>query len=324
MEKQCKLVNSAIGAQLSKVEEYLFQTLSSQGIEAHVNAMCMHVVRAGGKRLRPSLALAAAYALGNLSIAEEDIIKFAAATELLHTATLIHDDVIDVADVRRGNPTLNATDGNHAAVLAGDYMFTRCFFALQNLPDLFKISSEAVTALVSGELAQLEKVGDLNLSIADYEQTIYCKTGALFVLATTGIAIHTKQDPQIIDALKIYGTKLGIGFQVVDDILDYTSDSHHLGKTVGEDLTDGRITLPLIFCRDELKGTDLENFKNSVENCDLKKVLEFLDKTNAQERCHNFARKAAQEAILALKVLPPSSYRELLESFAYKAIERTN
>ena len=138
MEKQCKLVNSAIGAQLSKVEEYLFQTLSSQGIEAHVNAMCMHVVRAGGKRLRPSLALAAAYALGNLSIAEEDIIKFAAATELLHTATLIHDDVIDVADVRRGNPTLNATDGNHAAVLAGDYMFTRCFFALQNLPDLLK------------------------------------------------------------------------------------------------------------------------------------------------------------------------------------------
>lgn len=309
---------------LKEVEEYLFKTLSGNKVEEHVNSLCMHVVRAGGKRLRPRLAIAAAYAL-NTQIDPKFIVTFAAAIELLHTATLIHDDVIDHAEVRRGQSTINATDGNHVAVLAGDYIFTRSFIALQQLNSmtLFASVNATVTALVAGELEQLEKEGDINISLDDYEYTIYCKTGALFELAVNGMAIYTKQPQNIIDALNTYGKKLGIGFQVVDDMLDYSSSSEHLGKTVGEDLNDGRITLPLIITYKELKGEDKNAFKAAVEQKELEIVLSFIDKAKALGKCQKYAQNAILEAKEALKELPDSPYKEMLTNLADKAIMRS-
>lgn len=309
---------------LNEVEKYLFTTLSGHKIEEHVNSLCMHVVRSGGKRLRPRLALTAALAL-NANIKPEHMIEFAAAIEILHTATLIHDDVIDKAEVRRGESTINATDGNHVAVLAGDYMFTRCFLALQSLGSmkLFGAVNNAVSALVSGELKQLEKVGDLDLSFDDYENTIYCKTGALFEVAVTGLAVYTSQKAEIIEALALYGKKLGIGFQVVDDMLDYSSNSEHLGKTVGEDLADGRITLPLIIAYKSLEGARKEEFKNAVAQNNLDAVLRFIADTNALAQCKNYADKAIAEAQQALAVLPDTPYRQVLCDLASKAVNRS-
>ena len=185
-----------LNASLKKVEALLTATYTDHPIESHVNAMCMHVISAGGKRMRPRLVLLSALALPNFN-AENDldnICHIAAAIELLHTATLVHDDVIDKAPLRRGQPTLNETDGNHAAVLAGDYLFTRCFDLLQK-PRNFDIITEisrTLRQLVVGELYQLEHEGDVNLSLDTYYETIYHKTGVLFELAASSPAITLK------------------------------------------------------------------------------------------------------------------------------------
>lgn len=320
MDKHTKVLENS----LQKVENYLFNTLSGHKVEEHVNSMCMHVVRSGGKRIRPRLVLASAYAL-DIGIDENHAVEFAAAIELLHTATLIHDDVIDHAQLRRGQSTLNATYGNHVAVLAGDYMFTRCFLALQSLNNmqLFAAVNNAVTALVSGELKQLERVGDIHINFDDYETTIYCKTGALFEVAVTGMAIFSNQKPEIIDALALYGKKLGIGFQVVDDMLDYSSSSEHLGKTVGEDLNDGRITLPIIITYQALSCEDKACFKKAVEDKDLPRVLKFINNTKALAKCQEYANNAINTAIEALNILPDTPYRNSLIKLALKAINRS-
>ena len=320
MDKHLQVLENS----LQKVENYLFNTLSGHKIEEHVNSMCMHVVRSGGKRIRPRLALAAAFAL-DIGINEDQAVEFAAAIELLHTATLIHDDVIDHAELRRGKSTINATDGNHVAVLAGDYMFTRCFLALQSLNNmqLFAAVNNSVTALVSGELKQLEKVGDLHINFDDYETTIYCKTGALFEVAVTGMAIFSNQRQEIIDALALYGKNLGIGFQVVDDMLDYSSSSEHLGKTVGEDLNDGRITLPIIITYQDLSSEDKISFQKAVEDKNLNEVLKFINKVDALTKCQKYADKAIKSAIDALNILPNTPYKESLISIALKAVDHS-
>ena len=314
-----------IDSYLRKIEDFLMQALTGSEAEQRVNSLCLQMVRAGGKRLRPRLAVAAALCLGEADLKEEDVIRFAAALELLHTATLIHDDVIDRAAMRRGQPTINETDGNHVAVLAGDYMFTRSFAAMQSLDSmrLFMASNRAVTALVQGEFSQLQRVGDLSLSRGEYERVIYCKTGALFELAATGIAIHTSQERERIEALSVYGTKLGIGFQVVDDMLDYSSSSERLGKTVGEDLADGRITLPLIIARERLEGAARESFARAVAAQDLPAVLEFIGRTSALEACADYAGRAALEARQALGIFPESAARRELSALARQAVERS-
>ena len=318
-------VDNEIKNDLDKVEENLSTLLSGSAYEANVNAMCQHVVKAGGKRIRPRLSILSWHALNSQNNSQnyERMLKFASATELLHTATLVHDDVIDKATIRRGVSTLNDTEGNHAAVLAGDYLFTRCFFCLHDVqePKLFSLVNETLAALVMGEINQLHNQGDLNISIQDYEQTIYCKTGALFELTTSGIAVLEKAPENIVNALKEYGKQLGIAFQVADDMLDYSSSTQTLGKSIGEDLEDGRITLPLILA---LKNTSDRKFlEKAIKDCDLAKVLTFIKETDSLSKCRNFAFEAVEKAKKALEILEDSPYKEMLVELAKKAANRS-
>ena len=193
-----ELINAELQQDLNLVEDRLRDLLTGSDLEQAVNTLCLNTVEAGGKRLRPSLALLSWYAL-NRGADHEEIINFASSIELLHTATLIHDDVIDRASYRRGVKTINETEGNHIAVLAGDYLFTRCFFSIQEIENrkIVALLNETLKALVSGEINQLKHNGDLGITLADYENTIYCKTGALFELAAAGPAYLSQQSQEI-------------------------------------------------------------------------------------------------------------------------------
>lgn len=313
-----------IKTSLDKVEKILSNLLTGSDMEEHVNSMCLSVVKAGGKRIRPKLALASFYALNQKQEQNELVEYFAAACELLHTASLVHDDVIDKATIRRGVKTLNETDGNHAAVLAGDYLFTKCFLCLNNIkkPEIFTEINNTLATLVSGELAQLKNQNKLNISIDDYLQTIYSKTGALFELATSGSAIILECDENTVNAFKEYGKQLGIAFQVADDILDYSSDNEILGKSVGEDLIDGRVTLPLIYALQSVDNSDRSDLENAIKDGNFMKVLDYIVKTGSLEKSHQFALNAAKNAKNAIGFLDDSEYKDLLFSLADKAANR--
>ena len=313
-----------IKTSLDKVEKILSNLLTGSDMEEHVNSMCLSVVKAGGKRIRPKLALASFYALNQKQEQNELVEYFAAACELLHTASLVHDDVIDKATIRRGVKTLNETDGNHAAVLAGDYLFTKCFLCLNNIkkPEIFTEINNTLATLVSGELAQLKNQNKLNISIDDYLQTIYSKTGALFELATSGSAIILECDENTVNAFKEYGKQLGIAFQVADDILDYSSDNEILGKSVGEDLIDGRVTLPLIYALQSVDNSDRSDLENAIKDGNFMKVLDYIVKTGSLEKSHQFALNAAENAKKAIGFLDDSEYKDLLFSLADKAANR--
>lgn len=313
-----------IKTSLDKVEKILSNLLTGSDMEEHVNSMCLSVVKAGGKRIRPKLALASFYALNQKQEQNELVEYFAAACELLHTASLVHDDVIDKATIRRGVKTLNETDGNHAAVLAGDYLFTKCFLCLNNIkkPEIFTEINNTLATLVSGELAQLKNQNKLNISIDDYLQTIYSKTGALFELATSGPAIILECDENTVNAFKEYGKQLGIAFQVADDILDYSSDNEILGKSVGEDLIDGRVTLPLIYALQSVDNSDRCDLEAAIKDGNFMKVLDYIVKTGSLEKSHQFALNAAKNAKKAIGFLDDSEYKDLLFSLADKAANR--
>lgn len=313
-----------IKTSLDKVEKILSNLLTGSDMEEHVNSMCLSVVKAGGKRIRPKLALASFYALNQKQEQNELVEYFAAACELLHTASLVHDDVIDKATIRRGVKTLNETDGNHAAVLAGDYLFTKCFLCLNNIkkPEIFTEINNTLATLVSGEIAQLKNQNKLNISIDDYLQTIYSKTGALFELATSGSAIILECDENTVNAFKEYGKQLGIAFQVADDILDYSSDNEILGKSVGEDLIDGRVTLPLIYALQSVDNSDRSDLENAIKDGNFMKVLDYIVKTGSLDKSHQFALNAAKNAKKAIGFLDDSEYKDLLFSLADKAANR--
>ena len=321
------LNNDKVKALLAKVEDTLAQTFTDSGIEQQVNTLCRTVISAGGKRIRPKVAILCATATANYTKEYDDkIVAIAAALELLHTATLVHDDVIDESPLRRGSPTINSTDGNRIAVLAGDYMFTRCFITLHKVLniDIIEEFSKTLGTLVSGELFQLEHEGDLSISYEQYEKIIYAKTGALFELAVSSISIALDLDEKTSNSLKEFGRQVGIAFQVVDDILDYNSDNKTLGKVVGEDLQDRRVTLPLIATLQKLEGADKEQFIKDIENVNLDGVLAFIKKTNALNISYEYAKNAVNKAIKCLDCLEDGESKTILINLTKKIITRSN
>lgn len=320
---------SLIADELERVEHLLHDTLTGRDFEQKVNALCQSVVSAGGKRTRPTLLLLCACMLKDLNEdaeLKEKACLLAATVELLHTATLVHDDVIDNSPKRRGQDTLNVIYGNHVAVLAGDYLFTRCFALLQQLQSLkcIDIISRTVATLVTGEINQLEREGDLSLAESDYYHTIYCKTGALFEMAACAFALFIDAPEEQIEALKTYGRETGYAFQIADDILDYTADSATLGKDVGTDLTDGRVTLPVILALKNAQGEKLEALYQALENSDFAAVKAAIEESDALNACQNEALNCTSRAIKALTTFPDSPFKEALITIALKAAQRNH
>ncbi|WP_295483343.1 polyprenyl synthetase family protein [uncultured Succinatimonas sp.] len=321
------LFEALIGSEMKKVEATLVEGFSDSDLEAHVNSLCLSIINAGGKRMRPALVLLAAHLLPTYTDEEEiAVCKLAAGVELLHTATLIHDDVIDNSLMRRGHPTLNSTSGNHVAVLAGDYMFTRCFATIKDLKkaDVLNIISDTLATLVTGELDQLKNEGDVNISVEDYYTTIYCKTGALFELSASAPAVYLGEEEKYITALKNYGRYIGNAFQIIDDCLDYSSDSKTLGKNAGEDLQDKRITLPVIFALQRCSEAEKEILIKAIENADLETVISYINKYDTLKECKKAAEQSGEQAVKELNVFPENEYKQALISLVQRALNRKN
>ena len=317
-----------INKSLERVEELLSATYTQHQLETAVNAMCMHVINAGGKRIRPRLAVMSALALPhyNEELHYEKICHIAAAFEMLHTATLVHDDVIDKASMRRGQPTLNDTSGNHAAVLAGDYLFTRCFDLIA-YPEEFgviKALNRTLSELVVGELYQLENEGNSNISYETYYRTIYAKTGVLFELSASAPAIIIKEDSALEAPLREYGRQLGIAFQIKDDMLDYSADAEALGKDPGTDLADGRITLPVLIALNHSNEQEREQLLEDIKEANLETVKAAIERTNAMQECERQSQEACDKAIACLDVLEDSPYKQGLIAVCKKAVARNS
>jgi len=290
-----------------------------------VNQLGFYIVNSGGKRLRPLLTVLAARAL---NIENTQHHTLAAIIEFIHTATLLHDDVVDDSKLRRGRETANAMFGNEASVLVGDFLYSRAFQMMVTLDSMnvMQILSDATNEIAQGEVMQLMNVNDPDTTEASYMAVIYSKTARLFEAATQLAAVITRQDERVQVALQEYGKHLGTAFQLVDDILDYTANADDMGKNVGDDLAEGKPTLPLLYAMwhsDEATQTIIRNAieqGNGLADFDL--ILEAMNQTGALDYTMRIAKAEAERAIKHLNVLPESPYKDALIGLAHIAVER--
>lgn len=302
-------------------------TFINEGITskvALVMAVSKHVVEAGGKRMRPIMCLLAAKACGSENLERHR--KLAAIIEMLHTATLVHDDVVDESGLRRGRPTANATWNNQTAVLVGDFLISRAFDLLVDLDNmvLLKDFSTGTCEIAEGEVLQLQSQHQPETTEATYLDIIHGKTSRLFELATEGAAILSGKD-QYRAALKQYAGHFGNAFQIIDDILDYTSDAATLGKNIGDDLMEGKPTLPLIAALQNTQGEQHQLIRLSIAtggSADLAQIIQIVQNSGALDYCRQRAREETLLAIQALAPLPDTEYRTALENLARLALDR--
>lgn len=302
-------------------------TFINEGITskvALVMAVSKHVVEAGGKRMRPIMCLLAAKACGVTDL--EAHRRLAAIIEMLHTATLVHDDVVDESGLRRGRPTANATWNNQTAVLVGDFLISRAFDLLVDLDDLklLKNFSTGTCEIAEGEVLQLQSQHQPDTTEQTYLAIIHGKTSRLFEMATEGAAILA-QKPEYALALKKFAGHFGNAFQIIDDILDYTSDAETLGKNIGDDLMEGKPTLPLIAALKNTQGEEHAIIRQSIATGGtdhLQDVIDIVQQCGALDYCRQRATEETEAAIAALLELPESEARQALMNLAHLALHR--
>ncbi|PHR83559.1 MAG: octaprenyl diphosphate synthase [Colwellia sp.] len=314
---------------MTKVNDLIYGQLHSD--VALINQLGIYIVNAGGKRMRPMLTVLAAQALNvtNTDKLDDKHCTIAAIIEFIHTATLLHDDVVDESNMRRGRETANALFGNSASVLVGDFLYTRSFQMMTKLGDMriMDILSDATNIVAEGEVLQLMHCNDPDTTEESYLQVIYCKTAKLFEAATRLAAVITKQDSAIETAMADYGKYLGTAFQLVDDIMDYTADAKEMGKNVGDDLAEGKPTLPLLYAM--AHGTDEQKqlIRNAIEHGNgmeyLDDILTAMKQTGALVYTQKKAEIEADKAINALSILPESDYKKALVALAHIAANRS-
>ncbi|TNH00367.1 octaprenyl diphosphate synthase [Testudinibacter sp. TR-2022] len=291
-----------------------------------INQLGHYIISGGGKRIRPMIAILAARALGYQGTAH---ITTATFIEFIHTATLLHDDVVDESDMRRGKETANALFGNAASVLVGDFIYTRAFQLMTSLDSLkiLKIMSDATNVIAEGEVLQLMNCNDPNTTEQSYMQVIYSKTARLFEAATQCAAIVTQANEKIEQALADYGRYLGTAFQLVDDVLDYSADQQALGKNIGDDLAEGKPTLPLLHTMQHGDAEQQTMIRAVIENGNgrdqLPQVLAAMQQHGSLDYAMQKARDEAQKAVTALAPLPESDYKQALIALAYLSVDRT-
>ncbi|SFB79981.1 octaprenyl diphosphate synthase [Pseudoalteromonas denitrificans] len=318
-----KTIQALTEKDMHSVNQLIYAQMQSD--IALVNQLGLYIVNSGGKRIRPMLSLIAAKALGYEG---DKHITLATIIEFIHTATLLHDDVVDESDLRRGNPTANAEFGNAASVLVGDFIYTRSFQLMINLEKMsvMKILSDATNVIAEGEVLQLINCNDPDTTEESYMQVIYSKTAKLFEAATQLSAIITEQDDNIVEAMRLYGMHLGTAFQLVDDVLDYNADQAILGKSIGDDLAEGKPTLPLIYAMRHGTPEQVQQIRQAIEKCDgldyLDDILITLAQTKALEFTTQKAELEVEKAIKCLSILPDSDYKIALESLARLAVAR--
>ncbi|MBE0369189.1 octaprenyl diphosphate synthase [Pseudoalteromonas aurantia] len=318
-----KAIQALIETDMLNVNELIHAQMQSD--VALVNQLGLYIVNSGGKRIRPMLTLLAAKALGHQG---EKHVTLATIVEFIHTATLLHDDVVDESALRRGEPTANAEFGNAASVLVGDFIYTRSFqlmVGLQNM-QVMQILADATNVIAEGEVLQLMNCNDPDTTEESYMQVIYSKTAKLFEAATLLPAVVLEQSTDVQNALKYYGMHLGTAFQLVDDVLDYSANAEQMGKNLGDDLAEGKPTLPLIYAMQHGKAEQITQIRNAIEHGNgleyLDDILITLTETNALEFAMDKARIEANKAIQMLKILPDSPYKQALIGLAEISVSR--
>ena len=289
-----------------------------------VNQVAEYIIGAGGKRLRPMLLLLSAGAFGRRG---PEVHPLAAGSEFIHTATLLHDDVVDASALRRGHETANAVWGNEAAVLVGDFLHTRAFQMMVEVGDMrvMAIMADATNTIAEGEVLQLLHVRNADTAEADYLRVIERKTAVLFAAATRLGALLADADDSACDALHAYGLNLGFAFQVADDVLDYASDAGTLGKHVGDDLAEGKATLPLIHAMRHADPAIAARLRTAVEGGDagaLPDVLAAITASGSLAYSRDRAAHFASLAERALDGLPANAHVDALRGLARYAVER--
>ncbi|ACQ93977.1 Trans-hexaprenyltranstransferase [Tolumonas auensis DSM 9187] len=308
---------------MQAVNQLIYQRLQSD--VALVNQLAYYIISGGGKRIRPLLAVLSARAIGYQGDAH---ISLATIIEFIHTATLLHDDVVDESVLRRGRDTANQLFGNAASVLVGDFLHTRAFQMMVELGNMriMQLLSEATNLIAEGEVMQLMNCNDPSTTEDNYLQVIYCKTAKLFEAATHCAAILANQPAHIEQALRDYGKYLGTAFQLIDDVMDYSSSSETMGKNVGDDLSEGKPTLPLIYAMVQGTPEQKKRIEQAITERDgmeyLDEILDILQQTHALEYTVTRAEQEARKAIDALSVLPDSDYKTALQALAESAVHR--
>jgi len=317
-------ITQAIAADMDAVNTVIRQRLHSE--VALVNQIAEYIISAGGKRIRPVLVLLVANAFGYRGAAHHEL---AAVVEFIHTATLLHDDVVDESSMRRGRQTANALFGNAASVLVGDFLYSRSFQMMVSLDNMrvMRILSDATNVIAEGEVLQLLNMHDPDVSEQSYLKVIRSKTAKLFeAAAELGALVAGATDAEI-DACGEYGRSLGTAFQLIDDVLDYAGDADEIGKNVGDDLREGKPTLPLIYLMEH--GTDEQRalVRSCIENGDeqhFDAVLSAITNSGALAYTREQAQVAAQRALDAIAGLPENRYKDALVQLCKFAVDRNH
>ena len=317
-------ISEPVAADFQQVDQAIMHNLSSK--VPLVENIGLHIISSGGKRLRPLLALLCAKACGYEG---NHHVTLAAVIEYIHTATLLHDDVVDESNMRRGNPTVNNKWDNSSSVLVGDFLYSRAFEMLVNIGSLtvMQTLSHASSTIAEGEVKQLMHVKNPDTSEPEYFQIIHGKTAMLFEAACKTGAELADASPNIIECLRDYGCHLGMAFQLIDDVMDYTLDLSTMGKNAGDDLREGKTTLPLIHAMTHCTEEEKKMIRKAIRQGDtsqMEAIMSILNNCGSLTYTRQLAQVKSESAIAAIKPLPASPFKESLITLCEQALSRNH
>ena len=313
-----------MAADMRQVDAVIQRRLASD--VAMIDQIAHYIISAGGKRIRPMLVLLFSSALG---FSGPERFELAATVEFIHTATLLHDDVVDESALRRGRQTANALFGNAASVLVGDFVYSRAFQMMVsvNRMRVLEILADATNVIAEGEVLQLMNMHDPDLSVDDYLRVIRFKTAKLFEASARLGAVLSDASAEVEASCAAYGRALGTSFQLIDDLLDYEGATTELGKNVGDDLREGKPTLPLLLAMERGNPAERDLIRHAIEHGEVARLSEIVDivrRTGAITATRDAARAEAEKATQSLLVLPASAYREALLELSARSVERSS
>ena len=317
-------IHALMKSDLVMMDEILVNRLDSN-VDL-ISQMSQYIINSGGKRIRPLLLLLCARATNYKGDYHHSM---AVVIELIHTATLLHDDVVDSSSIRRGHETANELWGNAPSVLVGDFLYSRAFEIMvePNSMQIMKILSKATNQISEGEVLQLLNIKNANVSQTEYFEVIERKTACLFKAACQIAGILAESNKNVINGLGSFGMHLGNAFQIIDDTLDYESNSSVIGKEVGDDLSEGKVTLPMIYALENTKGSEKATLSNAITNADssnIDNIINILLSVNAFEYSRKVAKNESTKALKFLEVIPNSEYRSALQLLCELSLDRNS
>ncbi|MBY7733623.1 polyprenyl synthetase family protein [Francisella philomiragia] len=321
-----KDIQNLIKQDIENNNQFIINSLSSEVVL--INQISHYIINSGGKRLRPLLVMLFSRALNYTG---NDHLACAAIIEFIHTATLLHDDVVDDSHLRRGKETANNVFGNAASVLTGDFLYSRAFQMMVSLDNMqiMQILADATNKISEGEVLQLLNARNIELSEEDYTNVIYCKTAKLFEAACElagVISLDKHSYSKFQNSIKNYGVYLGNAFQIADDVLDYVSDAESLGKNIGDDLDEGKMTLPIIYALANTSSVEQKKIKDAIEKgqYDINEIINIVKSSGAVEYSYQVACQYADRAKDSIDFLPESEYKQAMILLCDLAVKRKN